>query len=148
NRRPVNHDTSSQVCTCTGCLISLAAPAAVSVSATILSICCDYDGFPPDVAHFREDYLYPKLQKQNVEVIQCHVAEATIEHISERVGATCYVTAAGHGSHHQFLGDIHKPVFEVSKYDPTHVAGRIIHLTACHTACELGPDFIANGCEA
>ena len=58
------------------------------------------------------------------------------------------IVGVGHGTFNSFLGFDRQPVFQTKIYDPMEVENKIVHLTACDTGDQLGPDFVTNGCIA
>jgi hypothetical protein len=58
------------------------------------------------------------------------------------------LTAVGHGDVDTMMGFGSAALWEPGRYAPHEVAGRIVHLVACETARQLGPDLVAQGARA
>jgi hypothetical protein len=65
--------------------------------------------------------------------------------VSDTSAGITFISGVGHGTPRSFLGFSRLPVFQKDHYDPGMVANRIIHLTTCEAADELGLDFVKNG---
>jgi len=55
------------------------------------------------------------------------------------------IIGVGHGQQDAFTGQHEVVIWEVGKYDPREVEGKVIKLLSCQTGVELGPDLIRNG---
>ena len=55
------------------------------------------------------------------------------------------IIGVGHGQQDAFTGQHEVVIWEVGKYGPREVEGKVIKLLSCQTGVELGPDLIRNG---
>ena len=55
------------------------------------------------------------------------------------------IIGCGHGDKDEFTGQNEDVIWEVGKYSPKEVEGKVIKLLSCQTGVELGPDLIKNG---
>ena len=98
---------------------------------------------------YRKARLYPELE-QSLTLVALSGAGATREKVAaEAKGPNVrLITGSGHGTATAFNGAHSRALFVVGGFDPREVGGKIVHLLACQTGLQLGPDLVANGCDA
>jgi len=111
----------------------------------------DYEPVVHVVQCFRtRRYVYPYLRRKGCRVLRCWGSDATqaCVHTKSRTRRVCFITGLGHGSFTRYTGHNGQTIWEVCKYDPSEVKGKIVHLLSCYTAQQLGPDLIEKGARA
>ena len=95
-------------------------------------------------------YVYPYFQQTDYNILTLFGNDAT----RDKFAAYCmlpdvvFISGFGHGYDNLFTGQNGEILWKVDSYDPTEVAGKIIHLMSCLTAKELGPDLVYEGARA
>ena len=120
------------------------------VTLSVLAIDASHDVATWIVHGYRNCYVYPYLESQGFSLVRCQGPSVCRENVES---AACqdgilYITGSAHGSDTECFGYDGEPVFQVGDYQSGEVEGKVVHLLACQTAAELGPDFVANGCRA
>ena len=122
----------------------------VATTAQILAIDSDHDCTTEITCNYRNEHVYPYLKSKGFGLIRCQGTSACREVVVSEVDRDdiVYITGAGHGSDTTYTGDCKLPIFEVGNYHRVESDGKIVHFLSCHTAAELGPDFVEHGCRA
>lgn len=99
---------------------------------------------------YRDQHLYQKLDTVGTNLLTLRGLRTTPEFFTPGIAQhdPDYVVAVGHGDEDTLMGYRGVPLLEIGHYQATDVAGRIIHLLACHTAATLGRDLVRNGARA
>lgn len=120
------------------------------IAATILAIDSNFDSVTQATFHYREANVYPYFQSKGLEIAPFLGPLARRYYVAPEAkkAAIRYITGAGHGSYDLFTGDYCEAVFRVGNYHADEVRGKIIHLLACQSARDLGPDFVTSGAVA
>jgi hypothetical protein len=109
------------------------------------------DDAPTQAAYdYRDRNLYQVLDPATTSCLMLRGRLATQAFFSAQVVPTApdYLVGVGHGEEDVLLGFSREAVIERGKYQPAEVAGRIVHLLACHTAMRLGRDLVKKGAVA
>ncbi len=122
----------------------------VEIEVSILAIDSSHDAITHAAFDYRQQHVYPYLESKGFSVIKCQGALARRYYAAEaaRQDNVDYLTGVGHGLADAYTGDEYDPVFQVGDYSPEEVDGKIAHFLACHSALELGGDFVKHGCRA
>jgi hypothetical protein len=98
----------------------------------------------------RASEVYPHFEAEGHPLARLVGTAATRARVKAALGApdVRLLTGSGHGESDRFTGDERRPVLRVGAYEPSEVAGRIVHLLACSAAAPLGEDLVAKGCVA
>lgn len=115
-----------------------------------LAVDSQYEELTQAAALYREANVYPYLQSKGFQIHPLYQRDAVEETVLAALAlpGVTYLTGVGHGDSNIFTGYCNQEVLQVGDYDPTLVAGKIVHLLSCSTAAALGPDLVANGCVA
>jgi hypothetical protein len=99
---------------------------------------------------YRDLYLYQKLDTVGTNLLTLRGPLATPAYFTPRIAThnPDYLVAVGHGDEDTLTGYHGVPLLEIGHYQAADVAGRVVHLLACHTAATLGPDLVRNGARA
>ncbi len=117
---------------------------------SVLGIDSAWDSHTKNASRYREQHVYPYLEKQKFLVRRLlgrRAVRARVEEETKREGLLL-ITGVGHGTPTAFTGEKRLPVLEIGCYSPKEVAGKIIHLLSCEVADKLGPDLVKNGATA
>jgi hypothetical protein len=119
-------------------------------AAEITGIDSAFDQATTPVFNYRVAHVYPRLAANGRSVRTFHGNMATRQHVAPELSSVSvkYVTGSGHGLENRFMGSFFDVILKVGAYAPAEAAGKIVHLLACRTAEELGPDLVSNGCLA
>jgi hypothetical protein len=126
---------------------ALELPAAPPAAA--LCIDTDSDAETKPLFKYRKEQLYPGLAA-SLTMLAAHGSDATRAQVGPlaRDPRVRLITGSGHGTANAFQDGHGRPIFAVGELDPREVSGKIVHLLACQTALQLGPDMITNGGQA
>jgi hypothetical protein len=109
------------------------------------------DDAPTRAAYaYRDEFLYQTLATMGTKLLSLRGQLATRADFTLYIGKEKpdYLVAVGHGDEDTLMGCDDEPLLEIGHYQPAEIAGRIIHVLACHTAMMLGPDLVRNGARA
>lgn len=127
----------------------MAAAAPPPVGAAVLCIDTDADAETEPLFEYRKAKLYPGLAA-SLTLLSAHGSDATRTKVAPlaRDPRVRLITGSGHGTAGEFKDGHNRPIFGAGALDPAEVSGKIVHLLACQTGLQLGPDLVANGCQA
>lgn len=116
----------------------------------ILAIDSSYDKITQRSCEYRNRNVYPYMESKGVEIVRCQDQSACRSYVKSKLSQNniIYITGVGHGTDTAYLGEDSKPIFDVDKYQHKELQNKIVHLFACHTAAELGPNLVKHGCLA
>jgi len=99
---------------------------------------------------YRDQNLYQGLDPVATSLLTLRGPLATQVFFSDRVAIQSpdYLVGVGHGEEDVLMGYSRGAVIKRGTYQRAEVAGRIVHLLACHTARRLGPDLVKKGVRA
>lgn len=109
------------------------------------------DDAPTQAAYaYRDKNLYQALNPAATDRLTLRGPLATHAFFAARVVThrPDYLVGVGHGEEDVLMGFSREAVIERGNYQPAEVAGRIVHLLACHTARRLGRDLVKKGAVA
>lgn len=116
----------------------------------ILAIDSSYDKITQGSCEYRNRHVYPYLKSKGFEIVRCQDQSARRFYVKSKLSQKdiVYITGVGHGTDTVYMGEDSNPIFDIGKYQPEELNNKIVHLFACQTAAELGPDFVKHGCLA
>lgn len=116
----------------------------------VVTVDSDRDDETAVCLEHREDEVYPDLSAEGATLRAFSSTTAVRAQVALAVAdpGVSFITGSGHGLERQFTGQDGTPILAVGTYAPQEVSNKIVHLLACHTAAELGPDVVRNGCQA
>lgn len=122
----------------------------ISVNLAIEAVDSTYELLTQSASNYREQNIYPIFTSKGYELVllsgalarQSYAAAAAVK------PGVAFLTGVSHGTYTTFTGDFNEPVFAVGGYSENEVQNKIVHFLSCGTAKILGPDFVANGCQA
>jgi hypothetical protein len=116
----------------------------------IVTVDSDHEDVVAACREFREQLVYPDLVAAGAALDSFGGDDATRAKVSAALTApgTRALSGSGHGVEERFNGQDGRALLEIGRYDPAEVRGKVVHLLACLTAAQLGPDLVQNGCRA
>lgn len=106
---------------------------------TVISM-ADFDLATRSASGFLLRYIAPRVEP-------VHLYSFLAQRMPFRFSApqSDIIIGMGHGDADAFTGQNEAVIWEVGKYDPKEVGGKVIYLLSCETGVLLGPDLIKNG---
>ncbi|MFN7983531.1 MAG: hypothetical protein U0Q11_16920 [Vicinamibacterales bacterium] len=116
----------------------------------VVTIDSDRDDETAVCLEHREDEVYPDLTDDGATLRAFGSTKAVRAQVAQALAdpSVSFISGSGHGLERQFTGQDGSAILGVGTYSPAEVRNKIVHLLACHTAVELGPDIVRNGCQA
>ncbi len=116
----------------------------------VVAIDADDDDVVAACLAYRRTHVYPALEGRGFTMRAFTAGDARRPVVGRALAApdVVLVSASGHGTPEQFTGQAREALLQIGAYDPAEPSGKIIHLLACFTGQALGPDLVANGCDA
>lgn len=116
----------------------------------VVTVDSDRDDETTVCLEHREDELYPDLRDEGATLRGFGSTQAVRAQVAQALAdpGVSFLSGSGHGLERQFTGQDGAAVLAVGAYSPVEVRNKIVHLLACHTAVELGPDIVRSGCQA
>jgi hypothetical protein len=119
--------------------------------ATVMRIDHDSDLTNQYAQAFRVKHVFAQFNGQYpqhvvVEAIDGAAIQTNVESIL-RQNTINYISGAGHGAYHTFIGSDSNPIWDASQ-DLSLLAGKVVHLLACETGAVLGRAIVEQGATA
>jgi hypothetical protein len=121
-----------------------------NTESTVLAIDSNWDEVTTIVYEYRQDKVYPYLERRGFKIIRRQGALARRHYVAPEACKpnVVYLTGVGHGFYDTYMGDYSDVIFKVAEYSPEEVRNKIVHFISCQTARSLGPDFVRQGARA